>query len=260
MMEQDVKKIQSVQRALDIINCVADSNSSISLKQIAKELGLNINTARGLAQTLSANGYLAKDGERGTYSLGYEFYTKSTRLYQFQLKNIRDAAYGDLQNIARKFKATTCLQISFYSNIYTLETVVPPESPYAYVPNSATDLPLHASASGKLLIAFMPQKEQSKFIETSDLYSLTQHTITDKQKLLQCIRDILHQGYAVELSELSIGVGSIAAPVFDLRGTLRATVSLVGPTDLLKANMTKLTVELQRAGERITNKLYYTRA
>ena len=79
-MDGDIKKIQSVQRALDIINCVANSNSRITLKEITELLGLNINTARGLAQTLVLNGYLAKDVERGTYSLGYQFYTKSTQL------------------------------------------------------------------------------------------------------------------------------------------------------------------------------------
>lgn len=46
-MDGDIKKIQSVQRALDIINCVANSNSRITLKEITELLGLNINTARG---------------------------------------------------------------------------------------------------------------------------------------------------------------------------------------------------------------------
>lgn len=256
-MDGDIKKIQSVQRALDIINCVANSNSRITLKEITELLGLNINTARGLAQTLVLNGYLAKDVERGTYSLGYQFYTKSTQLYEFQLKSIRDASYAEMLNIAKKFKATTCLQISFYSDIYTLETVVPPQSPYAYVPNSATNLPLHASASGKLLIAHMSPKEQKKLIENSDLQALTQYTITKKEELWNCIKEITRQGYAVELSELSVGIGSIAVPIFDLRGTLRATISLVGSTEMLRSNLNRMVAELQRAGERITNKISY---
>ena len=160
-------------------------------------------------------------------------------------------------NISKKFRATTCLQISFYSDIYTLETVVPPQSPYAYVPNSATNLPLHASASGKLLIAHMSSKEQKKLIENSGLQSLTPYTITNKEELWNCIKEIIRQGYAVELSELSVGVGSIAVPIFDLRGTLRATISLVGSTEMLRSNMNRMVAELQRAGERITNKISY---
>jgi len=98
-MEKELKTIQSVQRAIDIINCIADAGKKISLKEIGEELDLNVNTARGLVQTLLSNGFLARDLEQGTYSLGYEFYTKSTQLYEFQLKNIREAAYPDMQRL-----------------------------------------------------------------------------------------------------------------------------------------------------------------
>ena len=65
-MNNNPKNIQSVQRAIDIINCVAEAERKISLKEISSKLGLNINTARGLAQTLLANGFLSKDVEQGT--------------------------------------------------------------------------------------------------------------------------------------------------------------------------------------------------
>ena len=51
-MKEDVRVIQSVQRAIDILNCVADAEKKISLREISEKLDLNINTARGLVQTL----------------------------------------------------------------------------------------------------------------------------------------------------------------------------------------------------------------
>ena len=64
-----MNRIQSVQRAIDIINCIENAKRSLSLNEISSQLGLNINTARGLAQTLLANGYLSKDTKQGTYKL-----------------------------------------------------------------------------------------------------------------------------------------------------------------------------------------------
>jgi len=256
-MDKELKTIQSVQRAIDIINCIADAGKKISLKEISEELDLNVNTARGLVQTLLSNGFLARDLEQGTYSLGYEFYTKSTQLYEFQLKNIREAAYPDMQRLADMFSATTCLQISFYSDIYTLETAAPPASPYAYIPNSATDLPLHASASGKLLLAYSPEAEQQKLFDKCSLEPFTENTITDRTDLIKIIKQVNTQGYAIEMDEMSLGIGCIAAPIFDIRGTLRATLSIVAASPVLKPVLKKAIVELKRSGERISNEISY---
>ena len=258
-MNNEVKTIQSVQRAIDIINCIADAGKKISLKEISDELDLNVNTTRGLVQTLLSNGFLAKDMEQGTYSLGYEFYTKSTQLYEFQLKSIRDAAYPDMQRLAGMYCATTCLQISFYSDIYTLETVAPPASPYAYIPNSATNLPLHASASGKLLLAYSSENEQRKLFDKCNLESLTEKTIKDRADLKKIIHQVSAQGYAIEMDEMGLGIGCIAAPIFDIRGTLRATISIVAASAALKPVMKKAIAELKRTGERISNEISYKR-
>lgn len=252
-MKQETRTIQSVQRALDIIECVAEAGRKVTLKYVSERLDMNINTARGLAQTLLVNGYLSKDAEQGTYSLGFEFYTKSTQLYDLQLKNIRDTAYPYMQKLTNSLNMTSCIQICFYREIYTLETLAPKRSPYAYVPNSATNLPLHVSASGKLLLAFLPEREQKKFLERHRSESEGEGSLSLREDFGAELEEIQECGYALELNEMNEGISCIAAPIFNMHGQLIATISVVASSQVLDPVLKQATREVVRAGEMITD-------
>jgi len=254
-MKESIKPIQSVQRAIDIINCVGDAGRNITLNEISARLCLNINTTRGLVQTLLANGFLSRDVELGTYTLGYEFLTKSKLVYQFQVRRIRDVAYPDMERIAEQFGVSSWLQIGFYRDIYTVETVEAPGSHYSYAPKSGANLPLHASASGKLRIAYMPEPERQKVLNGICLEPLTEHTITDRERLAGVIERVCSQGYATELEETDIGISSVAVPFFDTYGTLGGTLSVVAPSVKLNRILSDVIIDLKRVGGRITDSI-----
>ena len=58
MKQRPVKLIQSVQRSIDILNCFTDASPRLSISEISQRVDLNINTTRGLINTLTANGLL----------------------------------------------------------------------------------------------------------------------------------------------------------------------------------------------------------
>jgi len=254
-MIEGIKPIQSVQRAIDIINCVGDAGRNITLNEISSRLHLNINTTRGLVQTLLANGFLSRDMELGTYALGYEFLTKSKLVYQYQVQRIRDVACPDMERISQRFGVSTWLQIGFYRDIYTVETVEAPGSHYSYAPRSGANLPLHASASGKLRIAYMPEPERQKVLNSIHLEALTEHTITDRKKLGDVIERVYSQGYATELEETDIGISSVGVPFFDAHGTLGGTLSVVAPSAKMNRILSDVIIDIKRAGARITDSI-----
>lgn len=251
-MKDDIKTIQSVQRAIDIINCVGDNGRRITLKEISSKLELNINTTRGLVQTLLANGFLSRDEEQGNYTLGYEFLTKSKLVYQLHIQRVQDIAHSDMKRISERYGISSWLQISFYRDIYTVETVEAPGSHYSYAPKSGANLPLHASASGKLRIAYMPEHERQKVLNSIHLEPLTEHTITDREMFAGVIEQVYSQGYATELEETDIGISSVGTPFFDARGTLSGTLSVVAPSVKLNRILREVIIDLKRAGARIT--------
>ncbi len=252
-MAEGGKSIQSVQRAIDIMRCVGDAGRDLTLKEISARLGLNINTARGLAQTLLDNGFLSKKVETGGYMLGYEFLTKSKLVYEAQIKHIRDIAFPDMERIAGRFGVSCWLQICFYRDIYTVETVEAPNSHYAYTPRSGANLPLHASASGKLHIAYLPEEERIKLLRTITLEPLTEHTISDRDAFAKEVERVASQGYATELEECDIGVSSVGAPFFDGRGTLAGTLSVAAPSATVSRILGDAVIELRRTADRITH-------
>lgn len=254
-MKDAIKTIQSVQRAIDIINCVGEAGQSIRLKEISSKLHLNINTTRGLVQTLLINGFLSKDSEQGAYSLGCEFLNKSKLVYQTRIQYIRDAAYPDMERISGRFGISTWLQIGFYRDIYTVETVEAPGSYYAYTPKSGANLPLHASASGKLRLAYMSEHERQRVMNNLHMEPLTKFTITDRSDFTAAIESVYSQGYATELEETDIGISSAGAPFFEDDGILGGTLSVVASSVKLESILSDVIVELKRACSRITDSI-----
>lgn len=250
-MENKGKTIQSVQRAIDILNCIAGARRGLTLKEISARLDLNENTVRGLAQTLQANGFLSKNPANAAYSLGYDLYVKGQMVYEAQLQQIIGAAYGELEAIAEQFNVSTCLQVSFHNSIYTVETVEAPRSHYAYVPRTNMDLPLHASASGKLMLAYMPVDQRKKLLPGLELEAVTEHTITDPEAFAREMDGICHRGYSMERGELSDGFSCVAAPFFNPDGSLRGSLSAVAASTVLDPISDQVVLKLKQACSRM---------
>lgn len=254
-MEGKGKQIQSVQRAADILNCIAQARRGLTLKEISTRLDLNENTVRGLAQTLLSNGLLAKNPENAAYSLGYDLYVKGQMVYQAQLEQIIDLSYGELVSIAEQFNVSTCLQVSFHNNIYTVETVEAPRSHYAYIPRTNMELPLHASASGKLMLAYMSEETRQKLLRGVELKAVTRHTIVDPEAFSRELDAICGQGFALERGELSEGFSCIAVPFFNPDGSLRGSLSAVAATAVLEPIADQVVLKLKQACRRMDTML-----
>jgi len=132
-----------------------------------------------------------------------------------------------MERISERYGVSSWLKASFYRGIYTVEILEAPGSHYSYAPKSGANLPLHASASGKLRIAFMPEAEREKILHNIILEPLTEHTITDRKKFADIIERVYSQGYATELEETDIGISSVGVPFFDVRGALSAVAPSV---------------------------------
>lgn len=112
MSQKNPRMIQSVQRALDIINCFDSLHVQLSLTEISQKLNLNISTVHGLINTLIAYSYIDKNPSNGKYRLGLEFLLKANLVSQsLDLKEIGHPYLTDLT------KNTTKLLIYIYTNM-----------------------------------------------------------------------------------------------------------------------------------------------
>jgi DNA-binding IclR family transcriptional regulator len=91
-------------------------------------------------------------------------------------------------------------------------------------------LPPHCSASGKLLLAFLPSEERSQLVATLPLPKFTERTITHRQMLANELERIAETGYAVDNEEYVVGVACVAVPVRDTAGEVMAAVAVHAAT------------------------------
>ena len=224
MANAPFKIIQSLQRAVDILNCFTETTFQLTLNDISSTLGLNINTTRGLVKTLVYNGLLAYDQQNGTYSLGLFFLTKSNIL-QKKIEQYILSVKPLIDQMAEKHHISASLQIVNSKKIHSIYCSYPSNTAYTIGLSEFDSLPLHATSSGKLYSLynlFLPNKQSLKQL---DLAKFTSRTITSETAFIKELQKIKKQGYADELEEFAIGVGSLAVPVLNSNGKLYSTIS-----------------------------------
>jgi DNA-binding IclR family transcriptional regulator len=104
------------------------------------------------------------------------------------------------------------------------------EEPIRYtIYQAGATIPLHAGASSKILMAFLPEEEWDWIISKEGLRKFTPHTLSHVKKLKMHLKEIRRKGYAFSDQEVDKDVRAIAAPILNGRGDLVAGLSITGP-------------------------------
>jgi len=217
--------VQSVERAAAILQLLGIEDESLGLVQIAGALGLAKGTAHGLLRTLHGVGFVEQDAS-GRYRLGPDlFHLGSTQLDLNELKaralNWADALAartGEAVRVAA-FRAGRAVVAH---HVFRADAT-------AQVLEVGATVPLHASALGKVLLAFDPGAARS----LGALDSLTYRTITNRAQLQHELADTRDRGWAASVEEEQPGVASIAAPVRDRGGYVVASIGISGDVERL---------------------------
>lgn len=118
-------------------------------------------------------------------------------------------------------------------------------------------LPLHATSTGKLLLAYRPEAEVEKYLQTP-LPALPAQTMTEPAQLREALSQIRQQGYAVASEELEVGFIAMAAPIYDYTNHVVAALSLGGPRIwITEERLPNLIAQLQIAARTIARQLGY---
>lgn len=248
------KLIQSVQRAIDILDCFTAVVPSRTINEISEMTNLNINTARGLVNTLVANKLLLYDEARACYRLGNYFIGKAdiipkqTKEYILMFKSLAD-------KISNTYHITSSLQLVSQDDIFSVYCAYPSSTAYYITLSEYSNLPIYATSSGKLLLTHTLLAENPHYLDTLTLTPYTPNTITDISLLQNHLKEIKEKQYAWEMEEFNLDVGSIAVPVFNLTGQLTATISATTFVKQIPSIKESLLVDLKNAAQTISNTL-----
>jgi len=220
-----MNKIDVVNQALRIPDVFSLQRPERGVTEISKELKLSKATAARLMYTLKECGYLTKSPATNKYRLGW----KLAQLGGVYLASVslREIALPRLKELNSKINETVDLWIVVGEQRLCVDRL---ESTYEVRPVAQAGKlsPLHAGASGKLLLAFMSDDKIQDFLETETLTRFTDHTITQKEDLLAEVGVIRNQGYATSMEERLQLVNAAAAPLRDYSGKTIASLGVSG--------------------------------
>lgn len=234
-----MKLIQSIQRAFEIIECFNEDNEELKLNDISKMLNLNINTTRGIVNTLVHFSYLEHDQDKNVYKLGYIFLPKSKLLKKRNDDVLIDNIESFLKEVSNKYNVNARFHKISENNIIKILSEEPDESRYFLYIKDSKDLPLNATSSGKLILKYSDSEFLERYLNNIPKEKVSENTITTKSKMIDELEKIKKQGYSTEIDEVAIGISSVAVPVIK-HGKLVATISATAPTKTIKENSDKI--------------------
>ncbi len=248
--------VQTVDRALDILESFNYQHEELGVTELARKLGLHKNKVFRLLASLECRGYIEQDGRSGNYRLGLKtFEVASVFLHHLGL---RRQARPLLEDLVAKCNETAYLAVLDGSDVIyilmheTTHTV-------RVIPRLGHRLPAHCTASGKVQLAFESEDRLQQLFGGAALPKLTEKTITDHAALRAHLAEVARQGFAVDNEELEEGVCCLAAPVRDYSHKVVAGVGLSGPVSRFGPERIQgeLTPLVKATAEKISQRLGY---
>jgi IclR family acetate operon transcriptional repressor len=219
------RTLSTVRNAVMALQVLAD-RGPLRLTALAVELGLGKSTAHLLLQTLREDGMVEYDAASGTYRIGLRAFEIGTAAVERGGFGAR--LTGAMEELGRRCNESVSLGVLSAGSVLFVQRIESPEILRADI-RPGTRMPLHASASGKALLASMTDDEVERLLP--DLLPATaQRTVRQRNALLAELRLVRERGYAAQVEEFVDGIAAVAAPVLDAGGRLLASLSIAGPT------------------------------
>jgi len=224
--KSDRHSIQSVDRALYLLETIAEAGGEASLTDLATRTGLNISTCHHLLATLIKRGFAAKVQGRRLYALGPRILYLSHACLQVDLPR---RAQPHLEAVNRATGETVHLA---GLQGYTVVTLAVREARHAVRVDTGKVGKLeapHATAVGKAMMAWLPEDEIHRIL-ADGMKRFTENTITEFPAFIEALRVVRRNGYALDREEFLPGVICVGAAIRDQAGTVIGAISASTPS------------------------------
>jgi DNA-binding IclR family transcriptional regulator len=220
--------VQSLDRSLDLLEALAAGGEQ-GVTELANRTGLVPSTAHRLLHTLTARGWVTQSSTTGRYLLCYKV-SEVASAVEKRLERLRAAARPHLESIQRATGETVNLVVVDGERVVYVDQVEGTRNVRMFTAVGTT-VPAHTTGSGKAIMAhWAPGAVAALYGPREPLESLTPRTLVTVAALDDDFVRIRHRGYAIDNEEHELGVGCVAAPVFDHTGRPAAAISVSGPS------------------------------
>ena len=246
-------QVQSLVRALSLLNRIAGSDDGVSLTEVAQQVGLPPSTAHRLLTTLEQERYVHFDPERRLWSVGVQAFMAGSAF--LKSRSLVGAARPHMRALMEESEETVNLAVEDEAEAIYLSQVECRQMMRAFA-RPGGRVPLHCSSVGKALLSTMPDARLARVLHRHGLPRVTVKTLNTTAALRADLVLARDRGYAIDDEEHAVGLRCIAAVIFDENAEAVAAVSLSGPMARIPDERIPLLGQLVRAkADAITSQL-----
>jgi DNA-binding IclR family transcriptional regulator len=217
--------VQSVDRAISVLEILSQRHEA-GVTEIAAEIAVHKSTAFRLLGALEARGLVEQATDRGKYRLSLGIIRLASGLASRMDVTLQGRPV--CHRLAEEIGETVNLAVAQSHYAVNLEQARGPATVTAY--NWVGQLtPLHATSSGKVLLAHLDERRRADLLAVAGLERYTARTVASMEELEAQLDETRRLGYAVTVEELEVGLNAIAAPIRSYDGAVVAAVSASGP-------------------------------
>lgn len=226
---REPRRVQAVDHAIDVLERLAKAPGPIGVTELSRQLTLSKASVHHILATLELRGLVMRDPRTSLYRLGWGLYELGTCV----LRNVDVTRVSRpfLDALASRTGESVLLGIRDGDSVLYLDRGDAPET-FHMVAAAGRRSPLHATASGKVLLAFADEEFAEGYL-AGPLEGYTPDTVTDAATLRVQFEDIRERGFATCWQERELGLCSVAMPLRDYTGGVIAAITLAAPAGRL---------------------------
>ena len=219
-------QIQVLDRALAILEILSTQGPDLSLGEISDKLELHKSTAHRLIMVLERHKFIERNSVSGRYRLGLKLFELGTKAVS-QL-DLRERARPFLERLVLETSETVHLCVLDDSEVVYLDKIEPERS-VRMACSVGRRNPIHCTAVGKAIMAYLPAGEVEAIIRRHGMKAMTANTITNFFELKKELSAIKQRGYSIDDEEIEEGVRCVGCVVRNFSGEPLAAISVSGP-------------------------------
>ena len=241
--------VDSVIKALAILDCFNRQETDLSLKELCSKTGLYKSRVHRLCATLLESGYLVRSSWTN-YRLGPKLLSLG-KTYE-QANSLKTVASNYMRQLSRNTGESTALFILNQTNCICIAREVS-DARLVFTINEGDTIELPPTAAGRVLLAYADANFQREILRTSGQKKFAKHTKTAQTDIEKELNSICENGYGFNEQELEVGISAISAPVFNYANEVTAALAIVGPRQRFIGKEKKaLIAELLKTTEQIS--------
>jgi len=245
----------AVERALAMLESVAEESEGLSNADISRKLKIPKSSASYILRTLEKKGYLNREQGTGKYRVGLKVLSLSRGALSGL--DVREVALPIMRRLMEQTSLTCHLAILDGPDAVYIEKV----EPQGFIKMDTwvgRRMRVHATSVGKALVAHITRERLEKILSEQGMEKRTPKTITTVPRLLKELEKVRQQGYAVDDEENNMGARCVGAPVFNQHGSIEASLGLSGTINQVNAQtMPRILEALKDAARHVSMQLGY---